>query len=111
MGADFTFLKGNIETIILSALYENDKYGYELAKEIKKKTSNKYEVKQPTLYAYLRRLQEDDLIVSYWGESSNGGRRRYYKITEKGSVQLNLYIAEWREYSSKIMKIFTGGAV
>ena len=95
MGADFTFLKGNIETIILSALYENDKYGYELAKEIKKKTSNKYEVKQPTLYAYLRRLQEDDLIVSYWGESSNGGRRRYYKITKNGKENYERFMSEW----------------
>lgn len=95
MGADFTFLKGNIETIILSALYENDKYGYELAREIKEKTSNKYEVKQPTLYAYLRRLEEDDLIVSYWGESSNGGRRRYYKITKNGKENYERFMSEW----------------
>ena len=94
MGADFTFLKGNIETIILSALYENDKYGYELAKEIKKKTSNKYEIKQPTLYAYLRRLEEDDLIVSYWGDSSNGGRRRYYKITKNGKSNYEQFMSE-----------------
>lgn len=93
--ADFTFLKGNIETIILSALYENDKYGYELAKEIKEKTSNKYEIKQPTLYAYLRRLEEDDLIVSYWGESSNGGRRRYYKITKNGKENYERFMSEW----------------
>lgn len=95
MGADFTFLKGNIETIILSALYENDKYGYELAREIKEKTSNKYEIKQPTLYAYLRRLEEDDLIVSYWGESSNGGRRRYYKITKSGKENYERFMSEW----------------
>lgn len=95
MGADFTFLKGNIETIILSALYDNDKYGYELAKEIKEKTSNKYEIKQPTLYAYLRRLEEDDLIVSYWGESSNGGRRRYYKITKNGKENYEKFMSEW----------------
>lgn len=95
MGADFTFLKGNIETIILSALYENDKYGYELAKEIKEKTSNKYEIKQPTLYAYLRRLEEDDLIVSYWGENSNGGRRRYYKITKNGKSNYEQFMSEW----------------
>lgn len=95
MGADFTFLKGNIETIILSALYENDKYGYELAREIKEKTSNKYEIKQPTLYAYLRRLEEDDLIVSYWGENSNGGRRRYYKITKNGKENYERFVSEW----------------
>lgn len=108
MGADFTFLKGNIETIILSALYENDKYGYELAKEIKEKTSNKYEVKQPTLYAYLRRLEEDDLIVSYWGESSNGGRRRYYKITKNGKENYERFMSEWNFQKSVLDDLVEG---
>lgn len=108
MGADFTFLKGNIETIILSALYENDKYGYELAKEIKEKTSNKYEVKQPTLYAYLRRLEEDDLIVSYWGESSNGGRRRYYKITKHGKENYERFMSEWNFQKSVLDDLVEG---
>lgn len=110
MGADFTFLKGNIETIILSALYENDKYGYELAKEIKKKTSNKYEVKQPTLYAYLRRLEEDDLIVSYWGETSNGGRRRYYKITKHGKENYERFMSEWNFQKSVLDDLVDGDA-
>lgn len=108
MGADFTFLKGNIETIILSALYDNDKYGYELAKEIKEKTSNKYEVKQPTLYAYLRRLEEDDLIVSYWGESSNGGRRRYYKITKTGKENYEKFMSEWNFQKSVLNDLVDG---
>ena len=111
MGADFTFLKGNIETIILSALYENDKYGYELAKEIKKKTSNKYEIKQPTLYAYLRRLEEDDLIVSYWGDSSNGGRRRYYKITKNGKSNYEQFMSEWNFQKSVLDDLVDGEAV
>ncbi|MCX4287322.1 MAG: PadR family transcriptional regulator, partial [Clostridia bacterium] len=93
---DFTFLNGNIETIILCSLYNNDKYGYEIAKEIKERTSNKYEIKQPTLYSYLKRLEEDDLIVSYWGENSNGGRRRYYKLTKTGKDNCKQFISEWQ---------------
>ena len=60
--SDFKFLKGNVETIILNALYNGDKYGYEIAKEIKEKTDNQYEIKQPTLYGYLKRLQSQGLI-------------------------------------------------
>ena len=51
MSGDFTFLKGNIETIILCSLYNRDKYGYEIAKDIKDTTENAYEIKQPTLYS------------------------------------------------------------
>ena len=51
MSGDFTFLKGNIETIILCSLYNRDKYGNEIAKDIKDRTENAYEIKQPTLYS------------------------------------------------------------
>lgn len=93
---DFNFLKGSIETIILNALYSGDKYGYEIAREIKEKTENKYEIKQPTLYGYLKRLEQNDLILSYWGGGdSNGGRRRYYKLTEAGKKVCIDYMSEW----------------
>lgn len=39
----------------------------------------------------------------------DGRNRRYYKVTEKGMVQLNLYREEWKKYSEKISKMFEGG--
>ena len=95
MGNDFKFLKGNIETIILNALYNGDKYGYEIAKEIKEKTENKYEIKQPTLYGYLKRLEEQDLVEFYWGEESHGGRRKYFRLTAHGKTTCEQYLSEW----------------
>ena len=108
MSGDFTFLKGNIETIILCSLYTNDKYGYEIAKEIKERTSNRYEIKQPTLYSYLKRLEEDGLIVSYWGENSNGGRRRYYALTKIGKTNCEQFISEW-EYQRTVLSELVDG--
>ena len=110
MSGDFTFLKGNIETIILCALYNENKYGYEIAKEIKERTSNRYEIKQPTLYSYLKRLEEDDLIVSYWGESSNGGRRRYYALTKTGRANCEQFISEWQYQRSVLSELVDGTA-
>lgn len=105
---DFTFLKGNIETIILCSLYKKDKYGYEVAKEIKERTSNKYEIKQPTLYSYFKRLEEDKLIRSYWGETSNGGRRRYYTLTDVGRSNCQQFISEW-DYQKTVMSDLVDG--
>ena len=107
---DFTFLKGNIETIILCALYKEPTYGYEIAKEIKERTSNKYEIKQPTLYSYLKRLEEDDLIVSYWGETSNGGRRRYYALTKTGRANCEQFISEWQYQRAVLSELVDGTA-
>lgn len=107
MNGDFSFLKGNIYTIILCSLYgkdgeSGDKYGYEIAKEIKERTDNKYEIKQPTLYSYLKKLEQQDLIESYWGTESNGGRRRYYKLTPKGRNDCQAFMAEW-EYHKNVL--------
>ena len=107
---DFTFLKGNIETIILCALYKEPTYGYEIAKEIKERTDNKYEIKQPTLYSYLKRLEEDDLIVSYWGETSNGGRRRYYALTKTGRANCEQFISEWQYQRAVLSELVDGTA-
>ncbi len=105
MSGDFSFLKGNINTIILCSLYgsgenKGDKYGYEIAKEIKERTENKYEIKQPTLYAYLKKLEQQGLIESYWGTESNGGRRRYYRLTPQGRHDCEQFIAEWEYHKS-----------
>ena len=108
MSADFTFLKGNIETIILCSLYNKDMYGYELAKSIKERSQNKYEIKQPTLYSYLKRLEQDGYIYAYWGGESSGGRRRYYKLTEKGRVDCEKFLAEW-EYQRTVMGSLVDG--
>ena len=105
---DFTFLKGNIETIILCSLYKEDKYGYEISREIKARTSNRYQIKQPTLYSYLKRLEEDHLIASYWGETSNGGRRRYYSLTNIGRANCQQFISEW-EYQRNVMSDLVDG--
>ncbi|MBR2966962.1 MAG: PadR family transcriptional regulator [Clostridia bacterium] len=109
MSGDFTFLKGNIETIILCALYNGDKYGYEIAKEIKDRTDNKYEIKQPTLYAYLKRLEQQELILSYWGTESAGGRRRYYKLTEQGKLSCEAFMAEWEYHKSVLSTLVDSG--
>lgn len=76
-------------------------YGYRITQDVR----YALEVSESTLYPVLRRLQKDGCLECY--DKEYGGRnRRYYKITEKGVVQLNLYRSEWEIYSSKISAIF-----
>ncbi|MBO5772404.1 MAG: helix-turn-helix transcriptional regulator, partial [Clostridia bacterium] len=80
----------------------SDKYGWEIAKDIKQRTGGKYEIKQPTLYAYLKRLENNDLIRSYWGGESNGGRRRYYALTDAGRSLCQQFTSEW-QYQQNVL--------
>ena len=94
-----------LDAIVLAVVSkeEDGTYGYKITQDVRKAI----EVSESTLYPVLRRLQKDDCLEVYDVEC--GGRnRRYYKITERGSAQLNLYKTEWENYSSKISLLFSG---
>jgi len=95
-------IRGNINTIILKALFEGDRYGYDVIKEIEQKSSGQYVLKQPTLYSCLKRLEVQGFIRSYWGAKSNGGRRKYYTLTDMGREFFVRSQEEW-EYSRTVI--------
>ena len=88
-------IRGNIDTIILRVLCDGDNYGYEIIKAIFKKSSGRYELKEPSLYTSLKRLEAQKLIQSYWGDESQGGRRKYYKVTPAGIDTYHSNLADW----------------
>ncbi|MBR7100269.1 MAG: helix-turn-helix transcriptional regulator [Clostridia bacterium] len=95
-------IRGHINTIILRTLYESDRYGYDIINEIEQKSHGQYSLKQPTLYSALKRLETQGYVRAYWGGVSNGGRRRYFSLTEEGRKVAEKNQAEW-EYSRTII--------
>ncbi|MBU9724697.1 PadR family transcriptional regulator [Diplocloster modestus] len=94
-----------LDAIVLAVVSkeQNGTYGYKITQDVRQVI----EVSESTLYPVLRRLQKDACLEVY--DMECGGRnRRYYKITEKGTVQLNLYKTEWKAYSTKISMLFAG---
>ena len=84
--------RGSVNNIILEALNEGDKYGYEIIKQVEEKTNGEIKLKQPSLYSSLSRLEQKGFIASYWGGSDIGGRRHYYNITKEGRHYYNTVI-------------------
>jgi PadR family transcriptional regulator, regulatory protein PadR len=101
-------LKGYIDIIILSLLYGSDLYGYELGKRVKEQTQNSFEMKEGTLYLAFKRLEQNNLISSYWGDESEGGRRKYYKLLPDGTARLRAKKLEW-EHLKNIIDLFLKG--
>ncbi len=89
-------IRGHIDTIILRVLMDSDNYGYEIIKTIGLISNRLYELKEPSLYTSLKRLEKANLIQSYWGDESQGGRRKYYKITKPGEETYNKSVADWK---------------
>lgn len=94
-----------LDAIVLAVVSKEPEgtYGYKITQDVREAI----EVSESTLYPVLRRLQKEDCLEVY--DMEFGGRnRRYYKITDKGMVQLRLYINEWESYYRKINFIFGG---
>jgi len=98
-------IRGHLDAIILRLIYEKDRYGYEISKEIASRTNDEFQIKEATLYAVFQRLEKRELIESYLGNVSFGGKRRYYRITNLGRAYLSEEIADWRK-TKDIIDIF-----
>ena len=72
-----------------------DRYGFEIYKAIRDATGGDYEIKEATLYAAYRRLVKDGLVEAYWGDESQGGRRKYYRITDAGRAVYRRNVDAW----------------
>ena len=79
-------------------------YGYRITQDVRKVI----DISESTLYPVLRRLQKDECLMVY-DQQYDGRNRRYYKLTEKGKIQLDLYRTEWENYAAKINELFEGG--
>jgi len=95
-------LRGHTDTIILKLLLDGDKYGYEISKLIQTHSQDEYELKEATMYSSLKRLEADGGITSYWGDETQGGRRRYYRITAHGKQVYSENKSNW-EYAKRIL--------
>lgn len=98
-------LRGHTEAIILAHLLEQDSYGYQINKDIMRKTDNRCELKEATLYSAFRRLEQAGCIRTYWGDETVGARRRYYSITEEGRRAYQTYRQEWEEARDAIDRL------
>ena len=81
-------IRGNIDAIILCTLKDGDSYGYEILKDIAIASHGEYEMKEPSLYTCLKRLEGQGNVESYWGNETQGARRKYYRITDAGIGEL-----------------------
>src|SRR5437870_3449684 len=95
-------LRGHTDTIILKLLLSGDKYGYEISKLIQANSKGEYELKEATMYSSLKRLENDGGITSYWGDETQGGRRKYYRVTKKGKEIYFENKHNW-EYAKQIL--------
>ena len=84
--------RGLLDVCVLSAIREEDSYGYRIIKDMKPYL----EISESTLYPILRRLETAKMLTVRWTEHQ-GRLRKYYHITPLGIARLEEFQKDWHE--------------
>ncbi|WP_334295114.1 PadR family transcriptional regulator [Mobilisporobacter senegalensis] len=82
--------------MILYMLLDHESYGYEISKNIKEISNEKYIMKETTLYSAFNRLEKNGFIESFYKDETFGKRRTYYRITKTGLDYYKEKCEEWK---------------
>lgn len=91
-------VKGSTSLLVLQLLNERDMYGYELVKEMARRSDQTLQMKEGTLYPALHKMEKQTYIAHYWKHQEKGPARKYYRITEEGKEILAERTSEWHRY-------------
>ena len=102
-------IKGVTEPLLLYLINEVPTYGYNIIKELEKRTTGYFKFKGGTIYPALRRLETRGLIKSKWQQTTKRQARKYYQITEKGRQFLANSLAGWKDFSTAVTMLMGMG--
>jgi len=102
---DIQLKKGLLNSCVLTAVLNEDTYGYKITQDI----LNIMDVSESSLYPVLRRLENLGYLKTYSLEY--GGRlRKYYSITPEGISKLTESKKELQEFKKTIDFILGGNS-
>lgn len=100
-------LKGSTDLLVLTLIEKEPMYGYQMIKELSKKSENVFNLQEGTLYPILHTLEEKNYISSYWDETGSK-KRKYYIITKEGKKHLKDKKEEWKTYRDGVTNVLGG---
>ena len=89
---DIQLKRGLLDVCVLSAIKDEDSYGYKIIKDVKPYI----EMSESTLYTILKRLEKSKMLTVRTTEH-DGRLRKYYHITKAGLGRIEDFKEEWRE--------------
>ena len=100
-------VRGTLDVLVLRALNWGPMHGFEITTWLEERSGGKLDVEDGALYHALVRLEERGAIEADWGETDNGRRARYYKLTAIGKANLKAETAKWLEYAEAVTGVLT----
>jgi transcriptional regulator len=89
-------LQGTLDLLILRALGAAELHGLGISRRIEQITQGTFLVKPGSLFPALHRMEEAGWLSSFWGESENNRRAKFYRLTKAGKAQLAIETEQWQ---------------
>lgn len=105
---DRELLKGNTATVVLAILDQAPLHGYQIAKEMKRRSDDALQLGQGVLYPILHRLEDRGLIAGEWEQSTGTPSKKQYTITDAGRRELVAKRVEWSAFTRAMSKVLGG---
>ncbi|HVH50239.1 MAG TPA: PadR family transcriptional regulator [Candidatus Bathyarchaeia archaeon] len=103
MGSESTtLLQGTLDLLILKSLVAAEMHGLGISRRIQLITGGTFVVKPGSLFPALHKMEEEGWISSYWGDSENNRRAKFYRLTKPGRKQLEVETKRWDRISLAI---------
>lgn len=107
-GISGDILKGHTLTIILSLLAEQPMYGFQIAKEIRRRSEGTLDFKEGLLYPALHQLEQQGLAETEWRPAERGSERKYYFLTPKGRKEVRRLRQRWAAFTQAVNQVMEG---
>lgn len=92
-------LQGTLDLLILKTLAAREMHGLGVSRRIEQMTNGAFQVKPGSLFPALHRMEEAGWLKSYWGESENNRRAKFYSVTKAGVRRLAVETEQWERIS------------
>src|SRR5262245_11174718 len=96
---------GSADLLILALVDEQELHGYEIGRQLDRRSDGTLRFTMASLYATLYRLEERGLIKGRWLERAGERRRRAYRITASGRTVLAEHRAQWGRFVGALMEV------
>src|ERR671919_2692472 len=98
-------LLGTLDMLVLRTLLFGPAHGHAIANAIERSSEEILQVEHGSLYPALHRLEDQGMIVSFWGTSENNRKAKYYRLAPAGREHLLRERSRWEALVQAVSRV------
>jgi PadR family transcriptional regulator PadR len=110
MGSKADVWQGTLALMILRTLDTlGQQHGYGIARRIEQISGDQLSVNYGTLHPALLKLEQEGAITAEWGQSDNGRRAKFYRLTRSGRAEMARASRDWAQTTEIMARFLADG--